>query len=75
MFATGSSFPVPQILEFKAFHDSETFSSNFPGTFLQNFREDPGNSHSLLELSDSSRDESGDRILRQHVREEVCDNT
>ena len=48
--------PVPEILEFVAFRDSgkiiQQFSRNFPGTFLQNSRTDPRNSHSLLEFSD-----------------------
>ena len=55
-FPTGLPFPVPQILEFVAFGDSgkffQQFSRNFPGTFLQNSRKDPRNSHSLLEFSD-----------------------
>ena len=39
-----------------AFRDSgeffQQFSRGFPGVFLENPRTDPGNSHSLLELSD-----------------------
>ena len=50
MFAAGLPFPVPQILEFKPCRDSgkffQQFSWNFPGTFLQNSRKDPWNSHS-----------------------------
>ena len=52
-FSAGLPFPVPEILEFVAFGDSgkifQQFSRNFPGTFLQNSRKDPRNSHSLLE--------------------------
>ena len=49
----GLPFPVPEILEFVAFRDSEKFSSNFPGAFPENPRTDPRNSHSLLESSES----------------------
>ena len=55
-FPANLPFPVPEILEFVAFRDSgiffQLFSRDFPGAFLGNPREDPGNSHSLLELSD-----------------------
>ena len=55
-FPAGLPFPVPQILEFVALCDSGTFfqqfSRNFPGTFLQNSRKDPGNSHSHFEFSE-----------------------
>ena len=55
-FPAGLPFPVPEILVFVAFGDSgkifQQFSRNFPGTFLQNSRKDPRNSHSLLEFSD-----------------------
>ena len=54
----GLPFRVPQILESVAFGDSgkilQQFSRNFPGTFLQNSRKDPRNSHSLLEFSENS---------------------
>ena len=44
------------ILEFKACRGSghffRQFSRNFPGTFIQNSRADPRNSHSLLEFSE-----------------------
>ena len=50
------AFPVPEILVFAAFGDSgkifQQFSRNFPGTFLQNSRKDPRNSHGLLEFSE-----------------------
>ena len=56
-FPAGLPFPVPETPEFLAFGDSgkifQQFSWNFPGTFLQNSRKDPRNSHSLLEFSDS----------------------
>ena len=56
-FPAGLPFPVPEILEFAAFRDSgkvfQQFSRDFPGVFLENPRTDPGNSHSLLEFSDS----------------------
>ena len=52
-FPAGLPFPVPEILEFVAFFAiRENFSSDFPGTFLQNSCTDPGNSHSLLEFSE-----------------------
>ena len=55
----GLPLPVPEILEFVALCDSgkifQLFSRDFPGVFLENPRTDPGNSHSLLELSDLSR--------------------
>ena len=55
-FPAGLPFPVPEILVFVAFGDSgksfQQFSRNFPGTFLQNSRTDPRNSHSLLEFSE-----------------------
>ena len=45
MFAEGSPFLVPEILEFKAFRDSrnifQQFSRNFSGALLQNSRKDP----------------------------------
>ena len=57
-FPAGLPFPVPEILEFVAFGDSgkifQQFSRNFPGTFLQDSRKDPRNSHSLLEFSDKN---------------------
>ena len=54
-FPAGLPFPpVPEILAFVAFRDSGKLSSNFPGTFLENPRTDPGNSHSLLEFSEIS---------------------
>ena len=57
-FPAGLPFPVPEILEFVAFGDSgkffQQFSRNFPGTFLQNSRKDPRNSHSLLEFSETN---------------------
>ena len=56
-FPAGLPFPVPEILEFVACRDSgkffQQFSRSFPGTFLQNSCTDPGNSHSLLEFSES----------------------
>ena len=56
-FPAGLPFPVPQILEFMAFRDPgkffQQFSRNFPGVFLANPRTVPGNSHSLLEFSES----------------------
>ena len=59
MFTAGLHFPVPEILEFKAFRNSgkffQRFSRNFPRTFLQNSRTDPRNSHSLLEFCDLSK--------------------
>ena len=55
-FPAGLPFPVPEILEFVAFGGSgkffQQFSRNFPGTFLQNSRKDPRNSHGLLEFSE-----------------------
>ena len=55
MLPAGLPFPV-RVLEFKACCDSgqfsQQFSRSFPGTFLQNSRKDPRNSHSLLEFSD-----------------------
>ena len=55
-FPAGLPFPVPESLVFVAFCDSrkifQQFSRNFPGTFLQNSRKDPRNSHSLLEFSE-----------------------
>ena len=55
-FAAGLPFPVPQMLEFKAFRNSgnffQQFSRDFPGIFLGNARADPRNSHSLLEFSE-----------------------
>ena len=57
-FPAGLPFPVPEILDFVAFRDSgkifQLFSRDFPGVFLENPRRDPGNSHSLLEFSDSN---------------------
>ena len=62
-FPAGLPFPVPEILEFVAFRDSgkifQQFSQDFPGVFLENARADPGNSHSLLEFSDSNISKQG----------------
>ena len=57
-FKAGLPFPVPEILEFKAFGDPGTlfqhFFRNFPDIFLGNPRKAPRNSHSsLLEFSES----------------------
>ena len=56
-FPAGLPFPVPEILEFVAFRDSgksfRQFSWDLPGVFLGNPRTDPGNSHSLLQFSES----------------------
>ena len=57
-FPAGLPFPVPETLEFIAFRDSgkffQQFSRDFPAVFLENPRTDPGNSHSLLEFSDTN---------------------
>ena len=56
-FLAGLPFPVPEVLEFVAFRRPgkifQQFSRDFPGVFPENPRTDPGNSHSLLEFSDS----------------------
>ena len=77
-FPAGLPFPVPEILEFMGFRDSgkffQQFSRNFPGTFLQNSRKDPRNSHSLLEFSDKVQSRSLAEILDAQVANEIgCD--
>ena len=54
------AFPVPKILEFVAFRDSgfflQQFSRDFPKVLLGKPGTDPGNSHSLLEFSETTPD-------------------
>ena len=42
----------------------QQFSRTFPGTFLQNSRKDPGNSHSLLEFSEIPTKGVGKNVLK-----------